>query len=212
MKVIGYTRVSTEEQSTNGVSLAAQADKLRAYAALYDLEIVAIIEDPGQSGKTLNRPGIQQALNMLRTGQAEGLLIAKLDRLTRSVADMGALIGEFFAGSQFSLLSVADQVDTRSAAGRLVLNVLTSVAQWEREAISERTSTALQYKKSQGIKLGAPALDDAETITRIVSLRADGKTLREIAAVLEAEGRSTVRGGKWAPETIKKILARQGVA
>ncbi len=215
MKVIGYARVSTDEQATQGVSLQAQVEKLRAYAALYDLELVAVIEDGGESAKTLNRPGIQQALDMLRAGQAEGLLVAKLDRLTRSVSDMAGLLSEFFGvdarvGSK--LLSVADQLDTRTSAGVLVLNILTSVAQWERQAIGERTRAALAYKKAQGIKLGAPPLDDAETIARIVTLRADRRTFREIAAVLESEGRQTKRGGRWQPETVRRIVERQGVA
>src|SRR5688500_10547762 len=109
MKVVGYIRVSTEEQATSGQSLDAQRDKLAAYAKLYDLELVAVIEDAGESAKSLNRPGLQDALGMLRRGEVAGVLIAKLDRLTRSVADWQALINEFFgekAGKQ--LFSVAD--------------------------------------------------------------------------------------------------------
>jgi len=96
MKVIGYIRVSTEEQATDGVSLATQREKLNGYAKLYDLELVEIIEDAGESGKTLNRPGLQRALAMIRRGQAGGLLIAKLDRLSRSVVDWNTLIDGYF--------------------------------------------------------------------------------------------------------------------
>ena len=91
-KVVGYIRVSTSDQADFGVSLAAQREKIEQYAALYDLELVEIIEDAGQSAKSLNRAGLQKALAMLKTGKAEGLLVAKLDRLTRSVKDLGALI------------------------------------------------------------------------------------------------------------------------
>ncbi|MGV8123949.1 MAG: recombinase family protein [Candidatus Xenobiia bacterium LiM19] len=214
MKVIGYTRVSTEEQATSGVSLQAQVEKLRAYASCYDLEIVEIIEDGGQSAKSLNRPGIQRALQMMRDGQASGLLVAKLDRLTRSIVDLNTLISEYFSEKskyQSTLFSVADQVDTRSAGGRLVLNVLMSVAQWEREAIGERTKAALNYKKSQGVKLGRPEkqiTDPAEikTINYIRELRAQGLTFRAIAATLDAEGYKTSRGGKWAPQTVKNLI------
>lgn len=214
MKVIGYTRVSTEEQATSGVSLQAQTEKLRAYASCYDLEIVEIIEDGGQSAKSLHRPGIQQALQMIRDGQAAGLLVAKLDRLTRSIVDLNTLISEYFSEKskyQSTLFSVADQVDTRSAGGRLVLNVLMSVAQWEREAIGERTKAALSYKKSQGVKLGRPEkqiTDPAEikTINYIRELRGQGLTFRAIAATLDAEGYKTSRGGKWAPQTVKNLI------
>ena len=92
MKVIGYTRVSTEEQATNGQSIGAQRAKLEGYAKLYDLDLVAVIEDAGVSAKTLNRPGLRKALEMLRKGEADGILIAKLDRLTRSVGDWQELL------------------------------------------------------------------------------------------------------------------------
>ncbi|MGV8123498.1 MAG: recombinase family protein [Candidatus Xenobiia bacterium LiM19] len=214
MKVIGYTRVSTEEQATSGVSLQAQVEKLRAYASCYDLEIVEIVEDGGQSAKSLNRPGIQRALQMIRDGKASGLLVAKLDRLTRSIVDLNTLISDYFSEKskyQSTLFSVADQVDTRSAGGRLVLNVLMSVAQWEREAIGERTKAALSYKKQQGVKLGRPEkqiTDPAEikTIAYIRELREQGLTFRAIAARLDTEGYKTSRGGKWAPQTVKNLI------
>lgn len=207
MKVIGYVRVSTEEQASHGVSLAAQEAKLRAYADLYDLELTAVIVDAGQSAKTLNRPGLNQALQALEAGEVEGLLIAKLDRLTRSVTDWGTLIERYF-GKKFALLSVTDQIDTRSAAGRLGLNILMSVAQWEREAIGERTSAALQHKKAMGQKLGAPELACPAILSRIRELRLRGYALRAIANCLTEEGHKTQRGGRWQPQTVKLILDR----
>jgi DNA invertase Pin-like site-specific DNA recombinase len=214
MKVIGYTRVSTEEQANSGVSLQAQVEKLRAYASCYDLEIVEVIEDGGQSAKSLNRPGIQKALQMMRDGKAQGLLVAKLDRLTRSIVDLNTLISDYFSEKskyQSTLFSVADQVDTRSAGGRLVLNVLMSVAQWEREAIGERTKAALSYKKQQGVKLGRPEKqitdpEEVKTFNYIKDLRAQGLTYRAIAERLEAEGHRTSRGGKWYATSVKNLL------
>jgi hypothetical protein len=91
---------------------------------------------------------------MLKRSEAEALLIAKLDRLTRSVVDLGSLVERYFAPGKAALLSVSEQIDTRSAAGRLVLDVLAS--QWEREAIGERTATAMQHKAAQGEYTGGP--------------------------------------------------------
>src|SRR2546430_8457594 len=88
-RAIGYIRVSTDKQAEHGVSLDAQQAKLAAYAALYDLTLVEVIVDAGVSAKTLDRPGLQRALAMLRKGQVTALLVAKLDRLTRSVEDLG---------------------------------------------------------------------------------------------------------------------------
>jgi len=225
MKVIGYIRVSTEEQANNGQSLDAQEAKLRAYADLYDLELVQIIADAGESAKTLNRTGLRRALGMLKAGEAAGVLIAKLDRLSRSVADFQTLIDHYFgekAGKE--LLSVADSIDTRTAAGRLVLNVLLSVSQWEREAIAERTKDALQYKIRNSERCGkvrfgydlaedgihlVPNEDEQEAIRLIEQFRANGESYRAIATELERRGILTKEGkGKWAHTTVKGILKR----
>lgn len=96
IKAVGYVRVSTDEQRDSGHSLGSQTEKLKAYAALYEIELVEIIEDGGESAKTLKRPGLQRALGLLKDGKADGLLIAKLDRLTRSVSDWQTLIDGFF--------------------------------------------------------------------------------------------------------------------
>lgn len=224
MKVIGYIRVSTEEQAANGQSLDAQRAKLEAYAALYDLELVEIITDAGASAKSLNRPGLQDALTKLRRGVADGLVIAKLDRLTRNVGDWQRLIDGYFgdkAGKQ--LFSVADSIDTRTAAGRLVLNVLLSVAQWERETIAERTADALQHKIRKGercgkVRFGYELAADGKTLVAVPSeqeaialmkeLRAAGQTLRDIAAELNRRGIQTKEGGQWKHTTVSGILAR----
>jgi site-specific DNA recombinase len=144
---VGYIRVSTAKQAEQGLSLEAQRAKLAAYAALYDLALVRLEVDAGESAKTLQRPGLQRALKCLKSGQAEALVVVKLDRLTRSVADLGSLIAGYF--TRYSLMSVSEQIDTRSAAGRMVLNILASVSQWEREAIGERTAAAMQYKHAR---------------------------------------------------------------
>jgi site-specific DNA recombinase len=217
VKVIGYVRVSTEEQATGGFSIGSQTEKLKAYCALYDLELVEIITDAGISAKSLNRPGLSAALEQIDAGTAEGLVIAKLDRLTRSVSDWNTLIDDYF--KRAALLSVGDQIDTRTAAGRLVLNVLVSVAQWEREAIGERTAAALAHKKALGEHVGAvpfgSQLDgkhldkceaEAAVIARVKELRDQGYTYQSLADKLNAEGVSTRRGGKWYPTSIKNIM------
>lgn len=223
-KAIGYVRVSTEEQASGGHSLGAQAAKLRQYAALYEIELVEIIEDAGASAKTLERPGLQRALQMLRDGEAGGLLIAKLDRLTRSVGDLAVLLDGYFgekAGKH--LYSVADAIDTRSAAGRMVLNILTSVAQWEREAIGERTRAALQHKISKGERVGrvrygyelaadGALIEDAKQqagISKMHAWRNAGLSLRDICKQLDVEGFSTKDGKPWQAATVRQILGRK---
>lgn len=225
MRAIGYVRVSTEEQATDGVSLAAQEAKVRAYAALYEIELIEVVVDAGQSAKTLDRPGLQRALAALKSGKADGLVVAKLDRLTRSVADLASLLDGYFgerAGRQ--LWSVADAIDTRTAAGRMILNILMSVSQWEREAIGERTRDALQHKKSRGERVGRipfghdlagdgvtliPNAREQEVIGLIRRLRGDGYSLREIATELNAQGITRKQGAtKWDHQWVAKLLDR----
>jgi site-specific DNA recombinase len=221
MKAVGYVRVSTEEQAAQGVSLDAQRAKIEAYCQLYDLELVAVYVDAGASGKSLDREGLQVALGRLREGEAEALVVAKLDRLTRKVADLSVLIEEYFGqGRRFQLLSVSEQVDTRTAAGRLVLNLLATVAQWERETIGERTSTAMKWKRANGQYTGGGVpygyyLHDGELIPHPVEqsviraarhFRERGKSLRGISAALEEAGLKPRLGGVFSPAQVKLML------
>ena len=225
MKTIAYVRVSTEDQATSGQSLEAQRAKLEAYCDLYDLDLVEVIVDAGESAKSLKRPGLQRALAMLRNGDADGLLITKLDRLTRSVADWQILIQDYFgekAGRE--LFSVSDSIDTRTAAGRLVLNVLLSVSEWERQAIGERTKAVLQHKISNGERCGkvrfgfdlaadgrtlVPNADETEAIEIMRELRAAGESYRKIACELGRRGIKSKEGRKtWSHTAVAGILMR----
>src|ERR1043165_2411295 len=151
---IGYVRVSTQEQATEGVSLDAQRDKLRAYCKANDIKLIDISADEGVSGSTLDRPGLQAALRMIKRGRANTLIVVKLDRLSRSLRDMCTLVEDYFADERYHLLSACGMVNTHNAAGRMLMMNLANFNQFEREMISERTREALQHMKSQGIRLG----------------------------------------------------------
>ena len=224
-RLVGYIRVSTEEQSSTGVSLQAQRERLEVYVSLYDGVLVDVIADAGVSAKTLRRPGLTQALAALDEGRADGIVVAKLDRLTRSVRDLGELLDRYFRSERCSLLSVAEQIDTRSAGGRLVLHVLASVSEWERDAISERTRAALEHLRNKGVRLGGTPFglrrveggdgivldaddDEKVVIDEMVALRHEGLTLREIAEHLTQAGRRTKRGRRWHASTVRGILRR----
>ena len=220
-KTIAYLRVSTDKQADKGISLEAQEEKARAYASLYDLALIEVIIDAGESAKTLDRPGLQRALSMLKTGKADALLVVKLDRLTRSVVDLGKLIETYFSPGKAALMSVGEQIDTRSAAGRLVLNILASVSQWERETIAERTRDAMRHKQANGEYIGGEApygfklvdgelIDDEaeqEVIQKAKTYHAEGLSLRKIAAELDKQGIKTRRGSIFAANQIKRMVA-----
>lgn len=221
IRAVGYVRVSTDRQADHGISLDAQRAKLKAYAELYQVELVAIVEDAGLSAKSLDRPGLGRALSMLEGGEADALLVCKLDRLTRSVRDLDLLISRFFEGGRWALLSVGEQVDTRTAAGRLVLNVLSAVSQWEREAIGERTREAMAHKRARGEFTGGrvpygyrveagllvkvPA--EQEVIAAARQARARGLSLRATAAELARRGFTTRRGSQFGPQQVKRMVA-----
>jgi site-specific DNA recombinase len=147
MRVAGYARVSTDKQAEKGVSLEAEVEKIRAMAVVQGGELVDIIIDAGESAKSLNRPGMAHLQALVDDSRVDAVIIAKLDRLTRSVKDLAELLQQFQRRG-VALISVAESLDTGSAAGRLVLNIMTAVSQWEREAIGERTQTALLHKKA----------------------------------------------------------------
>jgi site-specific DNA recombinase len=226
MRVIGYIRVSTEEQEKEGVSLPLQEQKIRDYCGLYDLELIRIESDPGVSAKTLDRPGLKSALEALKSARSrvEGLVIFKLDRLTRSIGDWDHLIKELFndkIGKQ--LFSVSDQIDTRTANGRFFLNLMILIAQWEREIIVERTTDALQGKIRRGercgkVRFGHDLAEDGRTLVdnpreqaaiRLMrEWRAEGRTYRDLVKLLDDLGIETKEGGIWRPQTIRQILTR----
>lgn len=218
MQVVGYIRVSTDGQESSGLGLADQEQKIRAYCALYGLELVAIHKDAA-SGKDTQRRGLQAALAMLRHGEAAGIVVAKLDRLTRSVRDMGILLDKYFR-ENFAFFVVAEQIDTRTAAGRLLLNLLASVAEWERETIGERTKAALSVKHKNGEKTGGyipfgfdadaygkltPNVTEQTVIQTILRLRAEGYSFQRIADALNAEGFLTKHNRTWSKAGVFKV-------
>jgi site-specific DNA recombinase len=103
MKVIGYIRVSTDGQEASGLGLEAQREKIAGYCNLYDLELVDLVQDTASGKAMKGRDGLHRTLAMLKRGEAEGLVVAKLDRLTRSVRDLGYLLGKYFVGRHPSL-------------------------------------------------------------------------------------------------------------
>src|SRR5579872_336770 len=118
-RLVAYARVSTTKQADEGVSLEAQESKLRAYCLAFGFELVRLEVDAGLSAGTLDRPGLTRALATLEEGEADGILVVALSRLTRSVKDLGHLVERYFASGRWSLVSLGESIDTTTAAGRL---------------------------------------------------------------------------------------------
>ena len=207
MQVIGYTRVSTAEQASEGVSLEMQAKKIEAYCLVKDWQLSEVISDAGESAKSLNRPGMARLLAMVDAGKVITVIVYKLDRLTRSVADLDRLV-KVFEKKNVALVSLQESLDATTATGRLMMNLLASVSQWEREVIGERTKDALQELKAQGKKLGRSGYADQETIGYLKAEYSQGRSYHDLAAELNTRGIQTARGGVWAAATVRNLVLR----
>ena len=220
MRAIGYARVSTNGQADNGESLDVQVGKIRAMAEVQGAELVDVIVDAGESARSLKRPGMGRVLDLVDSKAVAAVIVHKLDRLTRSVGDLADLL-DTFDRRGVSLVSVSESLDTGTAAGRLVLNVMGSVAQWEREVIAERTREALASKKAKGQRVGTvpfgyqlaedgsglePNKAEQRTLGAMKRLRAEGHSLRAIATKLNSKGHRTRRGSAWRHEYVANLL------
>jgi DNA invertase Pin-like site-specific DNA recombinase len=207
--VIGYTRVSKENRDGTGVSLDEQAQWLEVEAKRRNLDLNLISEGDGVSGKAMrNRPELKSALEALAKGEASALMVKKLDRLTRSVADFLTLL-ELSQRQGWALIIGDLDIDTSTPMGEAMATICATFAQLERKRIGERTSDALQLKKAQGMTLGRPDRASLETVQKVQAMREAGASLRAIAENLNAEGVPTAQGGsQWYASSIRKVLAR----
>lgn len=215
LRVIGYARVSTDQQRDSGLGMEAQRDALTRAATDRGWQLT-IVEDAGASGATLDRPGLEQALDLLARREADALAVAKLDRLTRSLRDYGEVAK--LAEDQCWRLIVLDLGlgfdDASDPATQLVLNMLASVSAYERAVISQRTSAALRAKVARGETVGNPAFQaqriPEELVERLRQLRAEDPvrwSYPKLAKLLNEEGVPTVRGGqRWYPSTVRGVL------
>jgi DNA invertase Pin-like site-specific DNA recombinase len=198
----GYVRVSTARQD---LSPEVQRARIAAKGVLLDAEVDVFEER--ESGKTINgRPIFASLLERLDRGEFDGLIVAKLDRLSRNTRDFLELV-ERAQRNGWALVILDLDLDTSTAAGRLVATMFAAVAEWERGVISERTSAALQVKKDQGVKLGTPVATDPATVGLIVALAGEGLSSRAIAARLRDEGVRTATGKRgWSSSTVAGII------
>ena len=206
--VVTYLRVSTDRQGQSGLGLEAQRAAVASYVEAGRLlgEFVEV-----ESGRKDDRPQLAAALAMCRQHKAR-LVIAKLDRLARSVALISGLME---SGVEFVAADMPE-------ANRFMLHIMAAVAEHEREMISQRTRAALAVAKARGTRLGNPRPDTAKAravasgnaarfravvLPQIQTLQAEGWSLRGIAAELNARGINAPRGGSWHAASVRAALA-----
>jgi DNA invertase Pin-like site-specific DNA recombinase len=224
MEVIGYARVSTDEQAINGISLDAQAEKIRAYCTAKGWELCDLVRDEGISAKNLNRPGLQSILEQIpkRNGKRgfDGLVVCKLDRLTRSVGDLGYL-NKLFDKNRVSFISIQENVDTSTASGKLFHHIIASLSEWERGVIAERTKDALRHLRTKGKRTGSvrygfilstdgktlqPDAKEQAVLRQMKALQNKQASYRAIAKALNKQEIPTKQGKVWGSANVYSVL------
>lgn len=209
LRVVGYIRVSTEEQRRSGAGLAAQRKAIRDACDQRGWTLLRIEADEAASGKsTTNRPGYARAVEAVTIGDAGGLVVAKLDRLSRSVRDFCGLL-DASAKQEWALVCLDLGLDTSTPTGKFTAQIIAAVAELERELIGQRTREGLERQRAKGVRIGGRPVIDEKLAERIRAMRAAGTTLEGICGTLNAEGVPTPRdGAKWRPSSIVRVLRR----
>jgi DNA invertase Pin-like site-specific DNA recombinase len=203
VKVVGYVRVSTDEQGRSGLGLKAQRAAIDAECERRGWELLGIEQDVASGRSRKRRPGLERAVAACRRGDAQAIVAAKLDRLSRSVVDAGQLLDAAQRGG-WNVVALDFGLDLSTPQGRLVANVLASVGQWEREAIGERTRAALAAKRAEGWRHPNPRVPD-DVRARVAELHRRGLSGRAIADRLNAD-RVPALGSRWHLRTIQRLL------
>lgn len=215
MKVIGYTRVSTREQAKDGWTLAQQRKDIQRYCEQRGWELIEVIEDAGFTGRNDDRPGLQRALGLLakrRGHRPDAIVVARLDRLARSLANLVRYI-DLSRKQRWGIVALDMDLNTTTANGRLVTRIIASVAEWESEINGERVRDGMAEARACGKVFGFRQLADPSTIERILTARAQGDTYNAIARALDHDQVPTPGDGKqWYPSTVERICKREGVA
>lgn len=220
-EAVGYCRVSTEGQATSGLGLEAQRQRIEARAVADGVRLARVFTDDGISGATLDRPALASLLARADAGRVAAVYTYAFSRMSRSTRDMLALLDRF-SRRGVEIVSLSEGFDTRSAAGAFCLTIFAALSELERKQIAERTSAALQAKRARGERAGTapygfaadaagrlvPAPEERATVERARALRRRGRTLKEVAASLNAAGRRTRRGAPWTAQGVAQSLLK----
>jgi DNA invertase Pin-like site-specific DNA recombinase len=207
--VVAYARCSTAEQADSGLGIAAQIAAITAECDRRGWTLLKVCTDEGISGKSLDRPGVTEALKLVESGKAGTLMVSKLDRLSRSLLDFAALMAQA-TSQKWNLVALDLGIDLSTPAGEFMANVMASAAQWERRIIGARTKDALAQKRAQGVRLGRPNVLDPAVVGEILAAHQGGAGWSEIARSLNERGVPTAHGGaKWYPSTVRAVVMGQ---
>lgn len=221
LRLIGYVRVSTSRQAREGVSLAAQEERIRAYAAFVGCHVVRIEVDSGWSGKRSDRPALNRAVDAVLDGEADALIVYAIDRLARSSLDFLQVV-ERLSTADRGFVSCREQLDSTTPHGRFTLTILAALAQMEGELISARSLEAKARCRAEGRPVNGRTYGytrrrgdthlrevafEMEVVDRILAWRdADKKvSYHKIAERLNTADIPAPLGGKWAKASVLSV-------
>ena len=204
-RVYGYASVSERQGLIINRELREQAEAIAAECERLGLELLQVVSEREPSkGDGLTRPGLEYALRRILDGEAHGLMVCDLSRLTRSSAQLGAIL-QWFVNHDMRLVAIAEEIDTAEHSGQVTARTLIGFSNRERERITARTRRGLEVARGNGRPPRRPAvIDDPCLRERIRRMREEQMSLQAIADALNAEGVPTVRGGaKWRPSSLQ---------
>jgi site-specific DNA recombinase len=220
MKALIYTRVSTQKQVNEGVSLDNQLDRTKAFCFAKGWEIIGIITDPAETGKNLERDGVREIIRRAQKKEFDILVLYKLDRISRSVEDLTYLRAKILEKNNILFASLSENIDTSTASGRFMFNIHCCVAEYERDSLSEKTSDAQQYKKAKGevygnIPMGlmrdgnslVPNEQELDMVKIAKRLKEEGLSLQKISTKLFENGLVSRGGNRFSSSGIRRLLA-----
>jgi DNA invertase Pin-like site-specific DNA recombinase len=203
-RVFGYASVREDHDERSHTELRQQAVDIAAECERRGLHLLAVVrEHERHHPRPLERPGLGYALERIAAGEADGLVVAELSRVTHSVPELGRVL-EWLAYRDARFVAVGPGLDTAEAAGRLAARTIIEIARWERQRLVERTRSGMRAARRKG---PASVADNPALSERIAAMRAKGMTLQAIADQLNMDGIPTVRGGaKWRPSSVQAAV------
>lgn len=218
-----YTRVSTAEQAAEGYSIEEQERMCKAAIESKGWAYIGTYSDPGVTGRTMDRPGLQKMITAINEKKIDAVVIYKLDRLSRKQRDTMTIIEDVLLKNDIALMSLNETLDTSTPWGRAMIGILSSFNQMESENIQMRTAMGRKAKVEKGGYAGGkPPIgyrvidgelvinpEEAEIVRLVFELRKSGMTLVGIADELNNRGYKTKKGGAFLHSAIQTILANE---
>ena len=201
----GYATTAAREAGIFNEELRLQAEVMEAASDRLGIALLQVVsEREPYNGQGLGRPGLEYALRRISAGEADGLMVCDLPRLTRSAAQLGTIL-EWFVNREARLVSVAEEIDTAERSGLVATRTLIEFSNRERKRVTDRTRPGLQVaRRNTGPRPRPAVTDDPDLRERIHQMREQRMSLQAIADRLNADGVPTVRGGtKWRPSSLQ---------